>query len=513
MESIASRTLAPYGAWESPIDETFLGKVAVTVPHDQSVQLPTRASTNPTGFCAVPEGFNNDPEMLTFPTQRPDGSLTQGHALFYVPQNPQFQASADTLPPCRIVASTGSPVECSLECVWAIRYYTSRGWSVCVVKSEGEPEKVHEHGQDFEQQRERVIRDCVSVACHLGGLPLPWTTKTRSEPSPYSPFHLSETLGSNGAHTFTLTRDTLSIKNDLLVLATLCLFTLAIALPRWNPMMSFIASLGSVLTVVFLRAYFYVLSGMCLPHTETISVLPFLGVTLTTHRGPGIRGLSFLDRTENIFIPRDTILDFVMVEGIQRWQIVDYAALLTRSPGCLEREKIRVVFPHLFPNVSAYVHVYRRLHGVLFGQKINHSARVNPAKICISGHSQGGWAVLGALRKYPGIFCAGYCDDGLCNTAHCDTKLHKSESQTPKVLCKPISTNPEQVPLLLCQGNQDKTASPITEAVRTYGGSIQMIEGLSCKRDDLRCAARIQALRAEARHLARAAGVVEPWSD
>lgn len=383
-----------------------------------------------------------------------------------------------------------------------------------MIKSEGELENDIEHGEVFEQQKESVVRDCVSAACYLGGLPLPWAKKTDSDPSPYSPFHLSETLDGYGAHTFTLTRDSLSAKNYPLILATACLFILATALPRWGLFVTSLASLGSVLIVAFFYAYFHVLAGMCLSYAETISVLPFLGVTLTTRRGPGIHGLSFLDRAESTFIPRDTILDFVILEAIQRWQIVDYAALLTRSPGCPESEKICVVFPHLFPTVSVYVHVYQRLHGVLFGQKINHSARVNPAKICISGHSRGGWAVLGALQNYPGIFCGGYCDDGLCDTANSDTKSHNFEPQTSPVLYKPMSkTNPKQMPLLMYQNDQDKAASRMAEAVRTCGGSIEKLDQPSLKRDGLCGTARVQALRVEARHLARAAGVTEPWSD
>lgn len=513
MESIAFRTLAPYGAWESPIDEASLNKAIVTGPHDQSVQFPTQVLADSTGFCAIPEGFNNDPEPLTFPTQRPDGTTSQGHALFYAPQNPRFQASADTLPPCRVIVNTGSTADGSFECNLAIRYWTSRGWSVCMVNSEADLEKGNERGQDLDQQLEKAIRDCVSVACYLGGLPLPWAKLAKNESSPYSLFRLSETQENNGAHTFTLTRNSFPVKTDLLIAASACLFVSAIAFPRWNCMMSLLAGFSSALVVVFLRACFHVQSGMWMPHTETISVLPFLGVTLTTHRGFGIHGLSLMSRTESTFIPRDTILDFVMLEAIQRWQIVDYAALLTRSPGYPESEKVCVVFPHLFPPVSVYVHVYQKLHGVLFGQKIKHSARVDSAKICISGHSQDGWAVLGALRNYPGIFCGGYCD-WISAPIHSEINPQTYDFQASTILCQPmLTTKAGQVPLLMCQRNQDETASPMAEAVRAYGGSLEKIEQPRGKERDLRGTARVQALRAEVRHLARAAGVAEPWSD
>lgn len=512
MESIAFRTIAPYGAWESPIDDASINKAIVTGSHDQSVQFPTQALADSTGFCAIPEGFNSDSETLTFPTQRPDGTSSQGHALFYAPQNPHFQASADTLPPCRVIANTGSTTDGSFECNLAIRYWTSRGWSVCVVSSEADPEKGNERGQDLDQQLAKVIRDCVSVACYLGGLPLPWAKINKIEPSPDSSLRLSETRENNGAHTFTLTRNSSSVKNDLLIAASACLLVSAIALPRWNRMMSLLAGLGSALAVVFLRAYFHVQSGTWMPHTETISVLPFLGVTLTTHRGTGIHGLSLMNRIESTFIPRDTILDFVMLEAIQRWQILDYAALLTRSPGYPESEKVCVVFPHLFPPVSVYVYVYQRLHGVLFGQKIKHSARVDSTKICISGHSQNGWAVLGALRSYPGIFCGGYCDR-ISAPTHSEIKPQTYDLQASTILCQSMLTNLEQVPLLMCQRDQDETASLMADAVRAYGGCIEKIELPSGEQNDLHGTARVQALRAEARHLARAAGVAEPWSD
>ena len=235
---------------------------------------------------------------------------------------------------------------------------------------------------------------------------------------------------------------------------------------------------------------------VCSPtHAESIRAIPNVGVQLETHRGlPSVPQFS---RTERTCLPRDTILDFFMLEAIQRYQIVDYAAIATRAPGHPESEALRVVFPHLRPPPSLYIQTYQKLHDTV----LRHApppthARVDASKICISGSSSGGLTVLRALCDYPSVFCAGFSAYGVCDLTTLADISHKFEhfyiqnllggapgdiphiyrARSPYYTASRIRT-----PVLLCQGSDDKVVPPqqsrrMAEAIKENGGAVTYLE-------------------------------------
>lgn len=217
-----------------------------------------------------------------------------------------------------------------------------------------------------------------------------------------------------------------------------------------------------------------------------------------------------------------------MLESIQRYQIVDHAVLVTRTPGHPTSEQTHVVFPHLLPPAPLYVEVYQKLHGSL----LRHAtapcvARVDRTKICISGRSSGGLTVLGALCAYPDVFRAGYAAYGVCDVAHLEQISHKFEAcYTSQLMGGRFNEIPEvymtrnplhsahriTAPVLLCQGDADKVVPPeqsrsMVDAIKNHGGSVRYIEfpgeGHSFRKPDNQAT----ALRAEAAHLAGAVGL------
>lgn len=440
----------------------------------------------------IPENYISVPEPIEFPTQLPDGSSATAHALYYAPKNPEFHAPAGSLPPCRMIVHGGPTASATSSLDLAIQYWTTRGWAVCAVNFGGSTG----HGLDYMRRLQGHwgdvdVRDCVAAAAFLGGTSPPWAVPTSSE------FKISEVNGPDGSRTMTLTRQ----KPPCYLTETLMAFAvgsgvfwLARTLFSWlGAPVSWACGLG-LTGMIWVLVHRLVLRVQA----ESIRVMPHLAAQLETHRGiwTGTRSRPFVEVScERQFIPRDTILDFFMMEGIQSFRVWDYAVLATTSET--KRHSLKVLFPHLMPSRSIYIHVYQRLHNMLLHNEPPQShARVDASHICLHGRSSGGLTVLCALMRYPSVFCSGASWYGISHLKEFAKHTHKFEQHYTSAL---MGGAPDAIPdvyysrsalfhaahiespVLLLQGGQDKVvpkqqSQQMANAIKAQRGRVCYVE-------------------------------------
>lgn len=346
----------------------------------------------------ISEDYISVPEPITFPTHLPDGSSVKAHALFYTPKNPKYVAPANTLPPCRMIVH-GGPTASSLDL--GIQYWTTQGWAVCAVDFGGSTG----HGLEYKRRLQGHwsdvdVRNCVAAAAYLSGTNPPWSLPSSNE------FELTESSGQDGSRCITVTRrEPPSYLMETLMASFLgggAFFVIRMLLSWLSGPVSWAWCLGLVgmIWVLVQRLVFRV-------QAETIRVMPHLAAQLETHRGiwTGARSRSFAEVTcERQFVPRDTIMDFFMMEGIQTFRVWDYAVLATSSET--KNHSLKVLFPHLMPPRSHYVYAFRRLHNMLLHNEPPEThARVDASRICLHGCSSDGLSVFYALVRHPSVLC------------------------------------------------------------------------------------------------------------
>lgn len=435
----------------------------------------------------ISEAYLSMPEPISFPTQLPDGTLSTAYAMYYAPKNPEYLAPTNSLPPCRIMAHSGPTSRATASLDMSIQYWTSRGWAVCAVNFGGSTgygldymRRLNGHWGDVD------VRDCVAAAAYLGGTTPPWDL-----PDMNSSLRLSERDASDGTRKLTLTRtDAPSLLTESLLAlgASAVMYMAMVSLRAWSTWLSALAAI----VIVAYRLLFRV-------QAESLTVYPYLGAQLTTTRGVSVPSwlhtdLPYICTTQSrTFVPRDTILDFFMLEAIQHWRVVDYAALATIGP----KQSLQVVFPHLKPSRAVYIHTYRRLHDTLIHRQSSPAkARVDANRICLTGRSSGGLTVLCALIQYPDVFCAASSSYGISDLASLAQHTHKYEMHYTTTL---LGGTPESVPevyhtrsavyhadkirspLLLMQGDQDKVVAPdqsraMAKAIEARGGTVKYVE-------------------------------------
>lgn len=237
-----------------------------------TIQVPTRILQKTEAAEAVPEAYVSVPESITFPTRLPNGQPSTAHALFYPPTNPEFQAPAGTLPPCRMVAH-GGPTSCaSASLNLSVLYWTSRGWAVCAVNYGGSSGYGYEyrcrlnlHWGDMD------VRDCVAAAAHLGGFSMPWegSSQPSDKSSGLNGLVLTENRSADGAQTMFLSRPSLSLALEggaALVFGAVIYVAARLSSLDW---MAPVLALSISAMCLFVRIHTYVYAGM-FPHSRRI---------------------------------------------------------------------------------------------------------------------------------------------------------------------------------------------------------------------------------------------------
>ncbi|PKI83064.1 hypothetical protein MVES_003000 [Malassezia vespertilionis] len=419
------------------------------------------------------DAYISVPESITFPTTLPEGQEASAHAFLYPPTNPVYQAPAASLPPCRIYVH-GGPTSSALPTLdLYVQYWTSRGWCVCAVNYGGSTGYGYAYMSRLHGQWGIVdSQDCIAAAEHLSGKRSPRVHLNVDN------FSLTETCN-EGVHRMTLSRT--GGTRFLGAGAGMAAFFLVYGVLRSAAVPhNLLAAVCAALLCSFVCV-------QCRVHTESVTVFPNIGVQLDTVRG--------FSRVQSTFISRNTILDFFMLESIQRWGIVDYAVLATNVPP--KRQSLHIVYPNLMPPAPLYIETYRCIYPALFGaQEKKAPLRVDPSSICISGRSSGGYTVLHSLSTFPDTFCAGYSAYGICDLLRLAQHTHKFESHyltgllggTPDTIPhiyherSPIfQAHNIKTPVLLFQGTQDKVVPPeqgraIAAKIREHGGVVEYVE-------------------------------------
>ncbi|WFD29588.1 hypothetical protein MSPP1_000597 [Malassezia sp. CBS 17886] len=461
------------------------------------------------------------PEPIAFPSLRPDGSSRDAFALVYPPKNPAFRAPPGSLPPCRIVVHDGPTARMDTVLSGKIQYWTTRGWlgtvqvirrltKVCALNYAGST------GYGYEYMRQlngawgvTDASDCIAAAAYLGGAHVRRKLRTAAGPAdteerriqdrrrqaqgrqrktpspPASPYALVVTDCADGARRVTLHRQ---------------------------------AAASAVPSLVAAAAL-----GACM-HAAVVTLETRRGLFLwrrVARRVAGAAPHGFWEvHCARRLVPREHIRDFFLVEGLHRWQVVDYAALATVTPSPQgDTAALLVVFPHLFPPVADYIATYRSLHDRLMVQDcgrgsgdVGHGAgqeagrphtatapdalTVDPARICLVGHGAGGFTVLRALANNAAVFsaactwCGIYDLHDLAQHSSAENRhyvagllggdLHASEhvytSRSPITDASHIVT-----PLLLLESARNALVpsvqgSRMADAVRAQGGNVRYVE-------------------------------------
>ncbi|MCG6980830.1 MAG: S9 family peptidase [Deltaproteobacteria bacterium] len=112
----------------------------------------------------VDTSYISIPQPIEFPTE--DGKTS--HAFFYPPQNPEYGADGDELPPMLTKIHGGPTAATSTSLAWDIQYWTSRGFAVLDVNYGGSSG----YGRSYRQRLEGKwgivdVDDCVNGALFL----------------------------------------------------------------------------------------------------------------------------------------------------------------------------------------------------------------------------------------------------------------------------------------------------------------------------------------------------------
>lgn len=365
-------------------------------------------STQMTEF---PRDYVSVPELITFPTQLHDGSLSMARALYYAPKNPNVRAPTGMLPPCRILAYESSTARELTSLSPSIQYWTSRGWAICAMISDSDAE-YRPYRWLWSHDRVQAERNCAAAAAYLGDTSLPWQRPcTASTPSSSLMITENENDGgsgfSDGTRSITVTRtDPPSLTKESALAFLLGSLAYAISTLVFRVRAEWLWILSALLVLVYRLGWRV--------QAESLRVFPHLGAQLETHRGLTLPNFFRSSRpylrlqSARTFLPRDTILDFFMLEAIQHWRVLDCAVLVTS--GSQKNGPLHVVFPHLLPPPPVYIHTFRRLHDTLMQHDTNSlsppcRAIVDPNRICLSGRSVGSLIALETLLLFPGVFC------------------------------------------------------------------------------------------------------------
>ncbi|MEM7589922.1 MAG: S9 family peptidase [Cyanobacteria bacterium P01_A01_bin.83] len=140
----------------SPTESTAVIKLDLTTEREEILKR--------TGELDLDPGYLSQPEAITFPTQN---NLT-AYAWYYPPQNQDYQAPVEELPPLIVKSHGGPTAAASVNLNLRIQYWTSRGFGYLDVNYGGSIGYGREYRQRLEGQWGIVdVDDCVNAAQYL----------------------------------------------------------------------------------------------------------------------------------------------------------------------------------------------------------------------------------------------------------------------------------------------------------------------------------------------------------
>ncbi|KAI0810913.1 hypothetical protein BC629DRAFT_1281118 [Irpex lacteus] len=93
---------------------------------------------------------------------------------------------------------------------------------------------------------------------------------------------------------------------------------------------------------------------------ESVFAVPYIGIQLETHRGLPNMPL-FVSRR---FIPAIYLQDFIVNEGLRRWNVRYYLAAIQEGSG--GKTTLEVAYENTLPYFPILLYVYRGVHEVMF---------------------------------------------------------------------------------------------------------------------------------------------------
>ncbi|TKY86715.1 hypothetical protein EX895_004355 [Sporisorium graminicola] len=454
----------------------------------------------------IDKAYLSEAREIEFPTTLPNGEHAVAHASIFEPKNREFVGPKGKAPPCMFTIHGGPSSSAQVGFNLQTQFWTSRGFMVCAVDYGGSTGYGREYLERLTGQWGVTdVIDCVAAAKFLG-------SKASLDPRPFGELTPAEQL---------------KIRNDIQAATeveadsvvqeeTLSGGGIKVAIHNstpawgWSDVLLAGASLGAAVFGVrfantVMTNYAHCIPPLVRPTTssakhavklgvaalsllpylgakvgrvvsESVSVLPGLGVQLATTRGLTLFGQSVFERSSSRLVPEDRVVDVYVGEGYRFFSVVDYLALATSSAA--GGGKIERVFPNLLPRLGTVQRVYRavapyiaRNHDEKARQQPNRSSLADPSGMLISGGSAGGFTVLACLCFHPHVFHGGASRYGVSSLKLLAEESHKFESQYPlKLIGGTPASHPElyhdrspiyaashiRAPILLLQGSADK---------------------------------------------------------
>ncbi|SOV04301.1 uncharacterized protein UDID_02317 [Ustilago sp. UG-2017a] len=424
---------------------------------------------------------------IDFPTTLPNGEKAVAHAIIFAPKNKNFVGPKGKAPPCVFNVHGGPSSSAGMGFNLQTQFWTSRGFMVCSVNYGGSTGYGRQYLQRLNSEWGVTdVLDCVAAAKFLG-------SKASLGDTPFGELSEKEKGELGGGGVKVVVKNTSLAWGSLdLVLAGVSVGAAVMAV-RFvgNVMENYSHCIPPLVRPKSLFGRYAVQAGVAivslLPYisskmgrvvSESVSILPGMGVQLSTTRALSLLSRNYLQRSSSRLVPEDRMLDIYIGEGYRHFSIVDYLTLTTRTTSG-EGATIERLFPNLLPRLATVQRIYRFLSPHLPSNSPTDSSSsereagslADPDALLISGGSAGGYTVLACLCFHPTIFAGGCSRYGICSLQLLAEESHKFESQypfqliggTPKSLPKvyhdrsPIyAASKIKAPVLLLQGSEDK---------------------------------------------------------
>ncbi|CBQ71775.1 conserved hypothetical protein [Sporisorium reilianum SRZ2] len=448
----------------------------------------------------IDKEYLSEAREIEFPTTLPNGEHAVAHANIFEPKSKDFVGPKGKAPPCIFTVHGGPSSNSRVGFSLQTQFWTSRGFMVCAVDYGGTTGYGREYLERLTGQWGVTdVIDCVAAAEFLG-------SRASLDPRPFGELTYAEQLKVRQEIEAASADDDTVVHEQPLpgggVSVTIHNTTPAWS---WSDLLLAGASLGAAVVGVrfahtVMTNYTHCIPALIRPTTatarhavkagiaavsllpyvaakvgrvvsESVSVLPGLGVQLATTRALRVFGKTVFERRSSRLVPEDRVVDVYVGEAYRLFSVIDYLALATSSSRGAHIER---VFPHLLPRLGVVQRVYRAIAPHIAHNHDDKPSRVqrtslaDPTARLISGGSAGGFTVLACLCFHPAVFQGGASRYGVSALRLLAEESHKFESQYPFQL---IGGTPQSVPKTYHDRSPLYAASRISAPVILLQGS------------------------------------------